>query len=130
MRKLTSEQETHGHWSGVCCWNGPQPKEKKKKEEDQKEKRSRRKKVEGEGEEVLGEGCILALALVPSVIARLANIDRSRSGNTRAVAVHVNNKRVNCNIDFYINIPASLEGIRIREASPCQKRSFFLTLFK
>ena len=36
----------------------------------------------------VGGSCILALALVPSVIASLANIDRS--GNTRSVA-HVNN---------------------------------------
>ena len=39
-------------------------------------------KGRGGGKEERGESCILALALVPSVIARLANIDRNRSGNT------------------------------------------------
>ena len=53
--------------------------------------------------------CILALALVPSVIASLANIDRS--GNTRSVA-HVNNNEWITILILYQY--RSVEGIHIR----------------
>ena len=59
--------------------------EKQQEGEDEDEGKEEEKQLE---EEEGGGSCILALALVPSVIASLANIDRS--GNTRSVA-HVNN---------------------------------------